>query len=152
MTLATTDDEGPWAAGIAFTVIGLRELYFISQRSSRHGRAIAANGLAAGAIFNSTVAPDDVESVQFSAVCRDVGDDAEQIRRVLELSGTCAGEPASEEEVRRIENDPEKGVFILQIQDMYVLDQVAWAESQIDAREQVDPGLVFAGIWRENGE
>lgn len=146
MVLATADSDGPWAAALAFVIVGRSELAFISQRSSRHGSAIGKSSAVGGVIFDSQAEAADVESVQFSGTCVDVGDDEDAIRRVLAAGGACDGSAVSYEEVKKIQSDPEKGVYVTTLQELYVLDQAAWQKQQIDARETVDKEAVFSWI------
>ena len=49
LTLATSGQDGPWAAGLYFANDGLT-LYFLSDPETRHCRDIAANPLVAAAV------------------------------------------------------------------------------------------------------
>lgn len=133
MALATQDGSGPWAAALAFTLLAPRSLCFVSQTASRHGRAIEDNGAVAGVIFDSSAAAEDVESIQFSGQAAVVSD-PDRIREVL----TAGGGEADEAEVERIANNPAVALYEVQVSDAYVLDQAAWLERGIDAREPVE--------------
>ena len=53
LTLATTDEEGPWAAPLFYCVDPQYNFYLISSPSSRHAKALLKNPQTAWAIFNS---------------------------------------------------------------------------------------------------
>lgn len=140
---------------MAFVIPDTGELAFISQRTSRHAAAVARSGAVAGVVYNSTVTPEDAESVQFLGTCADVGEDVSWVRRVLRgflrvSGGPEDGEP-SEELVQRIFTDPDKGVFVISVGEMFVLDQAAWFERQIDAREAVNVPSVFSLLLDKDG-
>lgn len=141
LVLATNDEHGPWAAALAFTVVPPRTLCFVSQTASRHGGAISAGSRVAGVMFDSTAPAEQVESIQFSGVAQETRD-PERIRMVLGLGGS---EPESAE-VERIANDPDVAMYEVTVEDAHVLDQTAWFEHGIDAREPVDFAAVVENV------
>jgi nitroimidazol reductase NimA-like FMN-containing flavoprotein (pyridoxamine 5'-phosphate oxidase superfamily) len=145
LTLATYDPEGPWAAALAYTLVAPNRMYFVSQTASRHGRAVTDESAVAGVIYNSQASEADVESVQFSGVGRLVKN-ATRIRELMTAGN--GGQEPDETEVARLANDPTVGLFELVVADAYVLDQNAWVEKGIDAREPVAFADAVDGLSR----
>jgi hypothetical protein len=50
VTLATCEEGRPWAATVFFASDAELNLYFVSDQRTRHGRCLAAEGRAAGAV------------------------------------------------------------------------------------------------------
>lgn len=69
LTLATASGSGAWAAPVNYIVGPGAYLHYYSARSARHSRDIEATATVAGAIFNSQAASEDVDGMQFEAVC-----------------------------------------------------------------------------------
>ena len=65
LTLALSDEAGPWAADVYF-VRRARDLCFFSSPDSRHARAFTANPRAAGTVHASYEGWEDIRGVQLS--------------------------------------------------------------------------------------
>lgn len=63
ITLSTSDSGGPWAAPVYYAQEG-NDLYFVTNPSSRHGRAIDADGELAGAIHASSSDWNEIKGLQ----------------------------------------------------------------------------------------
>ncbi|HET7120119.1 MAG TPA: pyridoxamine 5'-phosphate oxidase family protein [Solirubrobacterales bacterium] len=146
LVLATDDEHGPWAAALAFTLVPPRAFCFVSQTASRHGSAIAGHRRIAGVIFDSTASAEEVESIQFAGSAR-VVKDVDRIAMVLGLGG---GKP-DKAEVERIAHDPSVAMYELTVEEAHVLDQAAWIERGVDAREPVDFDAVAEVVSGEHG-
>ena len=132
--LATVDEDGPWAATLAHTIVG-NCLYFFSHTSSRHARAvIQGNCKIAGVIYNSQCTPDTAESLQFGGII-DIVQDRHSIVKFL------SDEQSSE--VDKILQNQDTLLFRIKLENAYVLDQALYAEQGIDAREAVDIEQLF---------
>jgi hypothetical protein len=142
LVLATADEAGVWTAALAYTLAGHDRFYFVSQTTSRHGAALAQQSAVAGVIFDSRADQDAVESIQFSGV-GELVKDVERIRALLLAGGATT---LDEEEVRRLAQEPSIGLFEVVVGDAYVLDQVAWADRGVDAREVVDFSAAVGGV------
>lgn len=64
LTLATTGDDGPWAAAVFFASDAALNVYFVSDRRTRHGRNIATSGRAAAATHPDCADWADIRGVQ----------------------------------------------------------------------------------------
>ncbi|MHC1744585.1 MAG: pyridoxamine 5'-phosphate oxidase family protein [Syntrophobacteraceae bacterium] len=64
VTLATCAKEGPWATTVFFASDSELNLYFVSDRRTRHGRNLAESGRAAGAIDGDCGTWPDVRGLQ----------------------------------------------------------------------------------------
>ena len=64
LTLATTDGESPWATAVFFASDAELNLYFVSDRRTRHGCNLAANGQAAGAVSSACAAWNEIRGLQ----------------------------------------------------------------------------------------
>ena len=56
--LSTADEKGPWAAVVAYAAAAPNFLYFVSQRDSRHAKAVAQAPAVSGVIYNSSTEPE----------------------------------------------------------------------------------------------
>ena len=141
--LATVDEEGPWVAGLAFVpAASPPRLYFISRTWARHSKAIERNNRVAGVIYNSTASLLDVESIQFSGTCHRVTD-KEELRIVLRGHPADKGDEPDNQALEKIFENPDLAAYCVTIKDAYVLDQTAWLNFEIDARESTDIYDVF---------
>lgn len=142
--LATQDDEGPWAAALAFTRVAPNYLCFFSERTSRHGAAIADGAPVAGVIYNSQAAPEDVESIQFSG-WGELAHDRETIGAVLRAAHAHADNPPpTDEEIESHLKKEATPLFRVSVEKAYVLDQHLYNDKGTDAREPVDPAVLFS--------
>jgi uncharacterized protein YhbP (UPF0306 family) len=76
LTLATVDDQGPWAAAVFYASHGFT-LYFLSDPASRHARAIGTSASVAAAISDWGGGWRGIQGVQLEAqaeVVREAGD------------------------------------------------------------------------------
>ncbi len=64
ITLATCEDERPWAATVFYASDAALSLYFVSDRRTRHGRHLAASGLTAGAVNPDCASWGEVQGLQ----------------------------------------------------------------------------------------
>jgi len=67
LTLATADDEGPWAADVYYIRVGT-DLWFFSKPSSRHARAVATDSRAAGTVHAAAEGWRDIRGVQMAGL------------------------------------------------------------------------------------
>jgi uncharacterized protein YhbP (UPF0306 family) len=100
-TLATTGGEGPWAAAVFYASDADLNLYFVSDPGTRHGRDLAAGGVAAAAIHADCGAWAEVRGLQLHG-------------RVEVLEGAARAAPlalylAKFEDVRRLVDRPDGG-------------------------------------------
>ena len=65
LTLATVDDEGPWAADVYYVLVETG-LWFFSKPDSRHARAVAADPRAAGTVHAVAEGWTDIRGVQMA--------------------------------------------------------------------------------------
>jgi len=72
LTLATCQNNRPWAAPVAFTVEPDFSLVFYTALEARHTRQLIDNPLVAGAIYDSTEPSDTAFGVQFQGQCSEV--------------------------------------------------------------------------------
>lgn len=68
LTLATSGNNKPWVAGLAYAVDKNYNFYFYSAKNSRHGEHIAQNPNVAFSIFNSTSPSEEVDGLQIEGV------------------------------------------------------------------------------------
>lgn len=131
--LATQDENGPWVATLAYTIAAPHGLYFFSQKTSRHGRAIL-NGheKVAGVIYDSRCTAEEAESLQFSGLGKCVHD-REHIAAVLKANGSKVSDVQIDEALQ----SESTLLFCVTLNDAYVLDQKLFAAEGIDAREAV---------------
>ena len=141
--LATQDAEGPWAAALAFTYLAPNDLAFFSQRNSRHGAAIAAGAPVAGVFYDSNCTFEDVESIQFSGRGM-LAHDRDTIRSVLEAGRTAEAPAVTDEDVDAEYRKTDGAYYRITIEKAWVLDQRAFSENGIDAREAVDVAAMFS--------
>ncbi len=81
LTLATTEDDRPWATPLAYSAHGDGHLYFYTGVDTAHYRHFSRSGLVAGAIFDSRLPNIDADGVQFEGLVRDVHEpDLEHVR------------------------------------------------------------------------
>jgi len=80
LTLATADDQGPWAAPINYVTGPGDFLHFYSTITARHSLAVSHTPRVAGAIFDTRAASEDVDGLQVAASCTVV--DAGQLDEV----------------------------------------------------------------------
>ena len=66
VTLATTGEDGPWAATVFFASDADLNLYFVSDHRTRHGRHLAASPEAAAAINPDCSAWGEVRGLQLT--------------------------------------------------------------------------------------
>lgn len=143
--LSTSASDGPWAAALAYTLRAPNLLYFVSSASSRHAQDIGRASSIAGVIFDSTARTEDVESIQFSGNCVEVHDHVDEIRAVLGSSARrSGGQPPEEDEVASLAKGGEKRMYRVEVQRGFVLDQLAWLERGLDAREEFDVIRAFS--------
>lgn len=136
--LATNDGDGPWAAVLAHTLIAPRYLYFFSQASSRHGRALTNRSRVAGVIYDSRCSPAEAESLQFSGF-GEIAHDRASIAEVLRLAAVRDGDsPPTEQAIDAAFLKTTTPLYRILIENAYVLDQTLFAQEGIDAREDVD--------------
>ena len=64
ITLATTDGENPWATAVFFASDAELNLYFVSDRRTRHGRNLADNGRVAGAVSSDCASWSEIRGLQ----------------------------------------------------------------------------------------
>lgn len=82
LTLATTGEEGPWAAAVFYASRGFT-LYFLSAPQSRHARNLAARRRVAGTVQEDTSDWRAVRGVQLEGTVRVLaGAEADQARTV----------------------------------------------------------------------
>lgn len=141
--LATKDDRGPWAAALAHTFVEPSSLCFFSQRNSRHGKALLRGENVAGVIYNSQCAPEEAESIQFAGL-GSLSHDRKTIGEVLAAGN--GGKPVSEEVIDEHLAKKDVALFKVEILECWVLDQEAYKNSGIDAREAVEISALFAAI------
>lgn len=64
LTLATTDGESPWATAVFFASDAELNLYFVSDRRTRHGCNLAANDRVAGAVSSDCATWNEIRGLQ----------------------------------------------------------------------------------------
>lgn len=64
ITLATTDGESPWATAVFFASDTELNLYFVSDRRTRHGSNLAASARVAGAISTECKTWNEIRGLQ----------------------------------------------------------------------------------------
>lgn len=135
--LAINDNSGPWAAALAYTFKAPNFLYFVSQKTSRHGEALLNGGAVAGVIYNSQCSFHDAESIQFSGK-GEVVHDIETITDVMRAAAIRDGQPEpTAEQISSVSNGEPNLVYRVSIDDAYVLDQQLFADKGLDGREKV---------------
>jgi uncharacterized protein YhbP (UPF0306 family) len=145
LTLATADDEGPWAAPVAYSLHGDAHIYFYTGTVTRHFRHLSAAGIVAGAVFDSTVPNVDADGVQFLAAAEEV-QDAELdavMERYFHLQFPDAADRAMFEAPREFFVAPAQQRFVrLRLTYVAVPDLSAYevpeGEPKIDAHVPVD--------------
>lgn len=73
LTLATTGDDGVWAAAVFYASDGF-DLYFLSAGHTRHARHIAANPVVAGTIQADYVRWDSIKGIQLAGTVEQLHD------------------------------------------------------------------------------
>jgi uncharacterized protein YhbP (UPF0306 family) len=73
LTLATCDQNRPWAATVFFASDRELRLYFVSDHRTRHGRDMAANNRVAGAVNPDCSSWGEVRGVQLEGSVEVVG-------------------------------------------------------------------------------
>lgn len=141
--LSTYDEDGPWTAALAFTPALPSCLYFVSRTWARHSKAIGFDNRVSGVIFDSRLPIEEVESIQFSGQCEEISD-FERTRATLIGHPAENGETPEDRIVEDLLKDTDLAAYCVTIEDAYVLDQEAWLNSQIDAREPTDIKKVFS--------
>src|SRR5947207_4668428 len=124
--LSTADEKGPWAAVVAYAAAAPNFLYFVSQRDSRHAKAVAQAPAVSGVIYNSSTEPDDADSIQFSGTCAEIGD--ERLLRLF-LERTAHLSAASVDvELAAFREYKGLGLYGIAVREAYVLDRELWLE------------------------
>lgn len=142
--LGTADAQGPWTAAVAFTPFSPADLYFMSQRSSRHAQAIGTGGQVSGVIYDSRAKPEDVESIQFSGWAEEMKKDLQLARKILKRSAELTGSvQMSADEEESFLSGEDLGIYLIRVEKTFVLDQQAWQEKGVDARQEVDTKELF---------
>lgn len=141
--LSTIDQKGPWVAGLAFVpAASPPRLYWMSRNWARHSKAIEHDNRVAGVIFDSRATLLEVESIQFSGTGHKVTS-AEELKIVLRGHPADNGDEPNEDAIKKILDDPDLSAYCVTIEEAFVLDQAAWMDYQIDARESTDIHEVF---------
>lgn len=144
VALSTVDENGPWAAVVAYSTSPPCFLYFMSRRDSRHARAIEQDPRVAGVAYDSAVTPDDADSVQFSGTCEEVSEE-DLARRFLEQT-THLTDKSPEEELAEFQGDDDMRLYQVTVAETYVLDQEKWIEQGLDARKEALTAKAFAMV------
>jgi len=145
MVVGTTE---PWSAAVAYTPVPPNRLYFTSKHATRHCQAIAADPRVSGVIFDSR-AKTNVDSLQFAGTCRDISDDAAEVRAMLSAGARVVfvdAEPA-DAEVRAITDDPTIGIYRVDVEEAYVRDQAAYAGTREDLRLPIHFETAMTMLW-----
>lgn len=120
MTLATRDDEGPWAAAVFYVNDGFA-LYFLSSPRSRHSRQLASSPAAAATIQEDYADWPEIKGVQLEGTVRELrGAEAERARRlygekyplIRRLGGARAAIAQALRKVRWYELAPKRLYFV----------------------------------------
>lgn len=133
LVLATHDNDGPWSAALAHTLLP-SGFYFVSLRDSRHVKAIMGDSKVSGVIFDSRAKTEDVESIQFSGIASCL--DATQTQSVL--SAVKDADEVAESISEHCDPDSTTTIVHVSIDAAWVLDQEAWERASEDRREPVD--------------
>lgn len=72
MTLATTGEDGPWASAVFYVNTDFN-LYFFTEKNTRHGRNLAANPLVAAAIHEDYHDWREIKGIQLQGEAVPVG-------------------------------------------------------------------------------
>jgi hypothetical protein len=96
----------------------------------------------AGVIFDSRATLVEVESIQFSGKCRRVIDE-EELKIPLKGHPADNGDEPDSIAIHTLMEDPDLWAYCVTIEEAFVLDQAAWMNYKIDAREKTDIGQVF---------
>lgn len=149
VVIGTADAEGPWTAAAQYRLLP-DGMYVESDRLSRHARAIAASGVASGVVYDSSASVLDADGVQLAFRAEEVDADASAVREVLaaRLARDAVTGSALDEEVAGIVAVPRKRLYVLRVERASVFDRDAWRSRGTDARLDVDPTAVWAGLGR----
>lgn len=146
LVLSTHDEEGPWAAALAFVVVKPFGLAFVSPRDTRHSRAITSDHRVSGVIYDSTVDPAKAESLQFAGQASLLSDRDLEYQAAMEAFTTKSGAPPD----LSVPRDHPRGIYLISLHTAYVLDQDAWTSENLDAREPIDVALLISGDGGED--
>jgi uncharacterized protein YhbP (UPF0306 family) len=82
ITLSTADSSGPWAAPVYYAQDGY-ELYFVTNPTSRHGKAIESGSELAGAVHASSSDWQEIKGLQMTGIAAMLpeGPDLEKARK-----------------------------------------------------------------------
>lgn len=150
IAVGTSDPEGPWTAPAQYRLLAGAALYIESDHRSRHARAIAATGIASGAVFDSRALPADADGIQLLLRASEVPATPGDVRRVL---GSRIHPPISAADLDRETAEvlaatarSAKRLYHLEVAQIHVFDREAWRAEGTDARIAVDAAEVFARI------
>lgn len=143
VVLGTVDADGPWTAAVAHTYVPNTGFYTISAIDSRHGKAIARNGVVSGVLCDSAIDPAEVESIQFVGHAVQISDDVAELQRLISLAHPELTPDKVKEDAMKIASDPGKALYYVAFKEMYVLDQEGWKATGIDSRLEVDTASVL---------
>lgn len=144
VAIATVDAEGAWVAPVHHRLLRGGSLYFESDHSSRHSRAIAASGRVAATVFDSGAAPADADGVQFEGAARVVPADRDAVLAVLGRRRAPLADAAAEAD--GILALPRKRLHVVDLERVYVFDRDAWRATGTDARLEVDLTEAIAAL------
>lgn len=82
MSLGTMDENGPWVSDVIFVHDDKFNIYWISERKTRHSQAIEKNPKVAGTITISNSKGQDNVGLQFEGIAEKVDGDIIEVARL----------------------------------------------------------------------
>lgn len=143
VVIGTADADGPWTAAAQYRLLA-RGMYVESGRASRHARAISASGVASGVVYDSSAAIADADGVQLSFRTSEVDADASAISAVL--AERLPRDAGTDEDAAAVLAVPDKRLYVLEVERVFVFDRDAWRTRGTDARLEVDAAAVWARL------
>ncbi|MFB6213668.1 MAG: pyridoxamine 5'-phosphate oxidase family protein [Candidatus Nanohaloarchaea archaeon] len=75
MDIAISQDDNPWVSAVYYAVDPELNFYFVSLKTSRHGKYIQENSEVALSIYNSTNPPEEADGIQIDAKAKILEDE-----------------------------------------------------------------------------
>lgn len=157
LILATSNDNVPWIAPVAYAETDTLSLIFSSRPSSRHGRTIGHGEVfVAVAIFDGALPSLSADGIQLEGTCRRLADEdltvgGNTFWTRLHVKGETA--PAPIDPLERWGSHSQRGLYVITPHRIFVTDLARYLETGLDYREKVDISIVGQLIrehWRSH--
>ena len=122
MDIATCKEDFPWVSAVYYAVDSEVNFYFVSLKTSRHGRYIQENSKVALSIYNSTKPPAEADGIQVEGKAKIVEDENLESAVETMFSKRFEDEKKQQEYFENYDKycgDSEKKVFKVETENLY---------------------------------